>query len=721
MGLKYGWVLWLQMDKHTVFQKIKKADNLPQLPQVMLRLIKACNNEKVSIEELTEIISTDPSLTSQLIQIMGSAYINLPQSVNSIKTAVVYLGLDTIQNIAISTSAMRFFSASQGLEGFDLGRFWYHCYKTAVIAQQVAVEKQLSDPDEYFLAGLLHDIGRLVLMKTFPDAYKSILAESDTEAQMLEAEKEIFSTDTPQVSAWLFGQWNLNPLVCDAVLFVNEDIDQIESGLSHVKVIFAANLLSGPVSSGKLDIVSDLIGIRAQGLEQLLARVDRDVEEMVNSLGINVDHPVEEADEAALTEEIQDLSLFFGTMQNLLNARNIESVLEAAQNGLKILFGIQRVFYFLKDDRREILTGFTNPNDKSYKIIKSIALPLSNPTSLLARCMKEQLVQNSLKGTDNDRPAISDQQIARLLEAQGVYCIPIRSSDRVSGVMVLGVDRDTAEKLDASQGLVRLFSKQTGICIDCIRFYNEFARKLHDKKMEAYAQLTDRIIHEVNNPVSIIKNYIQTLSFKLPDKHPAQGELSIISEEMTRVSGLLDKLRSFSQPKIDGFERVDVNQLCQNILDLLTKSILMPKQIDASINIDPDIPMIKTDPNGLKQVFINLIKNAAEAMEDGGDIDITTRFLPESSKIMIDEKKRIPGNIEIVFSDTGPGIDEDLKDSLFDPYTTTKTGPETSGLGLSIVYSIIKELNGSIDCQSEKGKGTRFTITLPINSSKKRV
>ena len=146
----------------------------------------------------------------------------------------------------------------------------------------------------------------------------------------------------------------------------------------------------------------------------------------------------------------------------------------------------------------------------------------------------------------------------------------------------------------------------------------------------------------------------------------------------------------------------------------------MPKQIEVSLSIDPELPKIKTDPNGLKQILINLVKNASEALDKGGKITVTTRFLAESAKIMIDEKKRIPGSIEIEVSDNGPGIDEKVRETLFDPYTTTKAGASNRGLGLSIVYSIVKELNGMIHCQSEKGKGTRFIITLPVNSSKNR-
>jgi signal transduction histidine kinase/HD-like signal output (HDOD) protein len=684
----------------------------------MLKLIQACNSDETSIEDLTGIISTDPFLTSRLIQIIGSSYVNLPKEVNSIKTAVVYLGIDTIKNIAISTSAMRFFSLSKVVPEFDIGRFWYHSYKCGVIARKVATEKKFSNPDEFFLAGLLHDIGRLVLLQNFPEDYKAILNASSNEKQLVAAELEMFDIDTPQVSAWLFGQWNLNPLISDAVLFINESIEQIESALSHVKMVFIANFLAGQDTRKKISDISCLTDISQVRLEQIAIAAEEEVLEMSKSLGIKIDEKQDTSYEDSLTVKMKDLSLFYGTLENLLHAKDIETVLDIAHNGIKIIFNIHRVFYFLLDEKKNILTGSCSGNDKSHKIIQSIALPLSNKSSLLVKCIKEKKVQNSLKKKVHEKPAISDTQIMRLLGAKGLYCVPMYSSKKASGVMALGVDETTAKILEENTGLVELFSKQTGICIQSIQFYNEYAVNIHEKKMEAYSTLTDKVIHEINNPIAIIKNYIATLGLKLPDKHPAQDELLVLGEEINRVAGLLEKLRSFSRPKINGFEPVDINQLCQSMLEILKKSILLPKRIETSISIDPQIPKVKTDPNGLKQVFINLVKNAAEAMDEGGKITVTTQFLSGSAKIMIDEKERIPGNIELVISDNGPGIDEKIKETLFEPYITTKIGSANSGLGLSIVHSIVKELNGKIRCKTQQGKGTSFIITLPVSSSK---
>ncbi|WP_457552636.1 HDOD domain-containing protein [Desulfobacula sp.] len=707
------------MAEKYIFKKIKQSNMFPQLPQVMLRLIKACNNEKTSIDELTEIISADPSLTSRLIQILGSPYINLPTAIGSIKTAVDFLGKDTIQNIAVSTSAMRFFNFSKTAPESVIGKIWYHSYKCGVIARKIAQENNFPNPDEFFLAGLLHDVGRLVLLQNFPDDYKAILQTSSNEKQTISAEMEMFGADTPQISAWLFSQWNLNPLISDAVFFINESIEQIEGALSHVKVVFIANFLARQDALEKIPDILSLTDLPRTRLEQIVITAEEDVLEMAKNLDINLSEAQDTFYEDSLTSEIKNLSLFYGTLQNLLHAMDIETVLDIVHNGFKIIFNTPRMFYFLLDEKKNILTGSCSSNDTSHKIIKSIALPLSNKSSLLVKCLKELKIQNSLKITAEEKLAISDEQIIRLLKTKGMYCIPIYSSERTSGVMVLGVNEITAKNLEDNKGLVKLFSKQTGVCIQGIQFYKDYAVDIHEKKMEAYSTMTDKVIHEINNPISIIKNYIETLGLKLPDKHPAQDELLIIGEEMNRVAGLLDQLRSFSRPTIDGFELVDINKVCKSMLELLKKSILLPKQIEASISLDPEIPKIKTDLNGLKQVVINLVKNAAEAMDKGGKITLATQFLSESKKILIDEKQQIPGSIELIISDNGPGIEEKVKETLFEPYTTTKAGTSNSGLGLSIVHSIVKELNGKIRCETTHGKGTSFIITLPVSSSKK--
>jgi signal transduction histidine kinase len=281
--------------------------------------------------------------------------------------------------------------------------------------------------------------------------------------------------------------------------------------------------------------------------------------------------------------------------------------------------------------------------------------------------------------------------------------------------MVIGVDSDLAQTLDKNKTLLDLFSRQTGICLENLHFHETYAGDLSDKKMEAYATLTDKVVHEINNPVAIIRNYLEILQLKLPEKHPAQEEITVVKEEMSRVSSLLEGLTSFSKPRVGGSQQtINLNEMCSRVLAVLKKSILMPRQIRVQTDLDDTMPKATLDSNGLKQVIINLVKNAAEALEKGSEIRFKTRLVPGSAKVLIDEKKRLPGLAEITIQDNGPGIPSHIKERLFEPYNSSKTGTCNSGLGLSIVHSIVREMQGRITCDSSQGKGTCFTILIPL-------
>lgn len=257
--------------------------------------------------------------------------------------------------------------------------------------------------------------------------------------------------------------------------------------------------------------------------------------------------------ERGIANEIKDLSVFFGTLTSLAAAKDIPALLDAVQKGFNIIFQIPRVFFFLldkgqMDKEQKMLAGTCCAEDRHYSIVRSIAIPADSNASLVAEAAANLETRNSF---DQNKLAVSDAQIIRLMESKGLYCIPILARDQALGTMVLGVDRATAGSLDRNRGILKLFAAQAGTCLENLIFHQSYASDVNDKKMEAYAALTDKVVHEVNNPIVIIKNYLETLSLKLPDKHPAQEELSLINEEMYRVSTLLDGLSSFSKPKVE--------------------------------------------------------------------------------------------------------------------------------------------------------------------------
>ena len=206
-------------------------------------------------------------------------------------------------------------------------------------------------------------------------------------------------------------------------------------------------------------------------------------------------------------------------------------------------------------------------------------------------------------------------------------------------------------------------------------------------------------MHEAHNPLGIINNYLSILSAKLLDNAALQDDLRIIREEIRRVSQIISELASFAAPAAAPKEPVDLNALISDLVKISQESMWELSKVRIQLALDPEVPPIRSEKNKLKQVLINLLKNGAEAMPSGGDLQVESRLRPGE-----------PVRIEILVRDQGPGIPEEVRASLFEPFVGTK-GRE--GLGLAIVYGILKELGGAIDYQTGSG-GTTFRVELPV-------
>ncbi|MBW2011771.1 MAG: HDOD domain-containing protein, partial [Deltaproteobacteria bacterium] len=223
--------------------KIKNLKNLPTLPQILIKLIEACNNEETTHKELSEIISKDPSLSAKIMRLVNSSYLGLNTRIKTIEQAVVYLGSDAIRNMAISASVVQVFSHVKGDSLFSLNRFWRHSLMCASIARKIAKESSYEYPEEAFLSGLLHDIGKLVLWVNFKEDYPEILKDCEENPELFIGAEMRLGTTHCEVGAFLIRQWKFNPLVADAVLYHHEPVDKILHALPLVKIVYVANIL----------------------------------------------------------------------------------------------------------------------------------------------------------------------------------------------------------------------------------------------------------------------------------------------------------------------------------------------------------------------------------------------------------------------------------------------------------------------------------------------
>lgn len=233
------------------------------------------------------------------------------------------------------------------------------------------------------------------------------------------------------------------------------------------------------------------------------------------------------------------------------------------------------------------------------------------------------------------------------------------------------------------------------------------AAVLQSSKMASLGKLAAGVAHEVNNPLSIIRESAGWIRDIINDGELGDGPavddlqeaLSDIDRHVERARTVTHRMLGFARRMEPLHEGVDLNMLANQTLSFLENET-RHREITMECRLDPELPLITTDSNQLQQVILNLLENAIDAIGETGTITLSTR--------------RQADRVIMEISDTGAGIPRELLSKVFDPFFTTKNAGEGTGLGLSIVYSTLNKLGGVIDVGSEPGKGTTFTITLPL-------
>jgi len=230
------------------------------------------------------------------------------------------------------------------------------------------------------------------------------------------------------------------------------------------------------------------------------------------------------------------------------------------------------------------------------------------------------------------------------------------------------------------------------------------AQLAQSEKLASLGRLASGVAHEINSPLTGILTFSHLLMRKLKENPQLQRELELIVRETTRVSTIVRGLLDFARESKPQKRPCNINELIVQTLSLVEHQTVF-HDIRILKNLDPGIPMVLLDANQIQQVFMNILLNAADAMPAGGALTITSNLNPGDSFV------------QIQFSDSGCGIPEQNLDKIFDPFFTTKAEKKGTGLGLAVSYGIIDRHRGQIEVQSEEGKGTTFTIKLPVQAS----
>jgi two-component system NtrC family sensor kinase len=278
------------------------------------------------------------------------------------------------------------------------------------------------------------------------------------------------------------------------------------------------------------------------------------------------------------------------------------------------------------------------------------------------------------------------RSITRPVETMALATEKVAQGDRTVTVPVEGT------------GELTILARSFNSMVETLRTTEQ--QLIQSEKLASVGQLAAGVAHEINNPLGTILLFSDIMRKELPSEDPRRDDVTMIIDEATRCKTIVSDLLNFARQNEVLAQITDVNALLTDTIDEIT---IQPVFDNVKIvsQLDPSLPDIQADPAQLREVFVNIMTNAAEAMEGGGSLTISTATAEDEM-------------IKIAFQDTGCGIPEQNLSKIFTPFFTTKAIGKGTGLGLAIVYGIVKMHRGQIYVESEVGVGSTFTITLPV-------
>lgn len=677
---------------------------LPPLPQVLARFIALAAAERPAMAALAALVAEDPAFTAQILSIATAPPYRRQTDAVSLEPIMAPLGLPLLRTLANCLAVQSLRRQADYRNHLDYPGFWCRSLRIAALARSLAEAAGYRNAEEAYLAGLLHDIGQLLT--------GSWLALCPPDSDPAAAPGGV---DPATIGARLVESWQLPSFMSAAVQFHEFPAEQIAAADPLCRIVWAARCLGTAPDASPTTVsrVAGLLGLVTAAVSTALETSRRWAEDCAAGYGLQQQmraaflpgqappravRPAAERDNAELRlEELLGIQAVMHPLQQSLAAHASETEFVAAlAAAARLLFGLHRPAILLPLEDRPLLAAVDDPGLPP--LLSRLEIPLVPEQSLAAAALAAERPCSSFDSTAGPA-ALLDLQLARLLDSEGLLCIPMGRTAQ-AGVMVFGL---TAGQYACQQRQLEWlggFARAAAGSLASLRSRQQHEQRLAVEAGRRFEQKARKVVHEAVNPLGIINNYLQICVDKLGDSPAVRQELTILKEEISRVERIIRRLSD--QPAQPApAESVNVNTLIEGMLTLYGDSLFEARNIDVDLQLTAGLPPLLADRDSLKQILLNLWKNGAEAMVDGGSFRIATVLAGQGDG---------GGRVEIRLSDSGPGLPADVRKQLFQPLAPDRR-PDSAGVGLSIVAALVARLGGEISCDSTP-QGTTFTISI---------
>ena len=687
------WGIFLDGTDYHNFCTEQNITDLLCMPQVLVDVIEGCLRGD-DVQALTDVVLQDAALSAKILLAASKTGSEPLNPLEPVSSAVQQLGIAMVTNIALQSARQvvqrRF---TPGELSFQY-RLWFSSRTSGLIARCVAPSVDYPHIEEAHLCGLLLNLGIHTLFLQQGADYSNLDINPWSSAIQSRLEEAHYGIDHLAIADALIEPWRLESFLADAIRFLHADIVQIEQSAALLKI----SRLVQSISQSPRQLMAEtealagrLFGLRKSEIDYLFDWASG----LYPQFGLSLDDSDKLQAELDLAlEKLAELSFVLADQEaarsRLAEAKEPEDLVRIARClYLENSPAVEAVFLLL-DQKSHQLSGVLTAGQP--RMIGELKIPAEKGSSLVSAALSRDARIDSF--SPPQELTVADRLLLRICKSRGISCHPFCLDGQLLGAVVLGIDSEAdLQKLKSLQ--IQMLGQVVSAAII------KMSVGVRDYFSDGISLLR-RVSHEVNSPLTIIGNYAGALNHSLADDSGREMTESI-KKEVRRIDDILNYY--LGRQEIPGFPEcsIDLNQLVQDTVDALSDTEIKPRQIEIKFDLQNDLEPVATNPVLVRQILINLLKNGAEAVADGGVIQVLTR-----EGCSADNGRYV----ELVVLDNGPGIDPQLQEKLFRPVVSTK-GAGHAGVGLSIVKGMVDDLGGRISCYSSRDSGTGFHLQLP--------
>ncbi len=732
---------------------LQQLHTLPTLSAIAMRLLSLTSDDESEITEIVKIIESDPSITAKVLSLCRRSETGLGTKITTVDRAVVMLGFEAIRNAVLSIEIYNLFESTRpgqqrGLDidesstgkPFDSAGFWMHSVAVAVAAELLA-KRRTHDPriapDEAFVCGLLHDLGKLALERLLPRGYERVIELAEQrQGNIAEMERRVIGLDHHTTGKRLAEQWNLPHIIQDVLWLHGQPVESLPV-LPHEGMIALVTLADHLVRKQHLGFSGNHVfpddqatlckhvGVTAQDVSEVASLVHVETAARCEILGLS-ETPPEGLFLASIARANHALGRINETLeQRSQSAHRSDQVMrgiidfhQQATPGLSIVAVCGNV---VASAAKEFGRGFYA---MLYSSARSDAWQIGQ-FSCDGRLLRAQTVEVPAAGLDVDSladelqvsvgmmallPALTES-IGDASDIRNVRLLPLRTGWGLSAVLLH--DRPVREMgLSRTQMLALCETWATAIAA---ARQHEGARQLGEQLAESNRILTETqaklarsqalaslgemaagAAHEMNNPLCVISGRSQVLASQLAnprDRRMAEQ----IAEQAQRLSDLITSLHLFTEPPRPEAGRVGLGELVSRAVKMASERV--GKNAPISVRLSADLPDAWLDADQVSSALVELIVNAAEARPKHF-VDVQIQVDPRENHLLI------------LVKDDGQGMNAHTLEHAFDPFFSVKPAGRQPGLGLARAQRLIAANEGTIEFESQPNVGTTARIVL---------